>query len=135
MTPMQKSIYNDALRRSRKTIFDITEDPTVEAASTVKSKAKTAKKPKNSTRQKDKMFLENSTNVLMDLRKAASHPMLFRRLYTNDALVSIAKLLLKEPEFKKRGAVFDYVKEDMEVMTDSELQVFCETYRVGLSLR
>jgi len=65
----------------------------------------------------------------MDLRKAASHPMLFRTRYTDDILSGITKQLLKEPDFKKRGAIFDLVKEDMSVMTDSELQVFCATYK------
>ena len=66
----------------------------------------------------------------MDLRKAASHPMLFRKLYTDQILTSVTKLLLKEPDFKKRGAIFEYVKEDMEVMTDAELQHFCHGYKV-----
>lgn len=131
---MQRAIYNDALRRSRKTIFDL--DGSAEPTPPPKTKAKApAKKTRSNARQKDKVFLENSTNVLMDLRKAASHPMLFRRLFTDDNLTSIAKLLLKEPDFKKRGAVFQYVKEDMEVMTDSELQVFCATYKVRFFLQ
>ena len=41
------------------------------------------------------------------------------------------KLLLKEPDFRKRGAVAQYVKEDMEVMTDAELQAFAATYKVS----
>nr|VWO95022.1 Uncharacterized protein [Ganoderma boninense] len=65
----------------------------------------------------------------MDLRKASSHPMLFRRRFADDTLSSMARLLLKEPDFKKRGALFEFVKEDMEVMTDSELQAFCATYK------
>ncbi|KAG1765030.1 P-loop containing nucleoside triphosphate hydrolase protein [Suillus occidentalis] len=113
MTDIQRSIYHDALQRSRKTILD---------AEAVK------KKTKANPRAKDK-YLENSSNVLMDLRKAASHPMLFRKLFDDQALNSIAKQLLKEPEFKKRGAVFEYVKEDMEVMTDAELQFFCQGYK------
>ena len=68
----------------------------------------------------------------MDLRKAASHPMLFRKRFTNDTLSGIARQLLKEPDFKKRGALFDLVKEDMTVMTDAELQVFCATYKVSV---
>lgn len=129
MTPMQKSIYNDALRRSRKTIFDLEEGGT-ENAPMPKGKAKPAKRTRATGRQKDKLYLENSSNVLMELRKAASHPMLFRKLFTDETLTAITKLLLKEPDFKKRGAIFQYVKEDMEVMTDSELQVFCATYKV-----
>lgn len=126
MTPLQKSIYNDALQRSRKTVFDAEQD----AAETSANGKGTKKKTRGTTRTKDKMYLENSTNVLMDLRKAASHPMLFRRRFTDDTLTSIANLLLKEPDFKRRGALFDLVKEDMSVMTDSELQVFCATYKV-----
>ena len=87
------------------------------------------KKPKANHRAKDK-YLENSSNVLMDLRKAASHPMLFRKLFDDPTLAAVTKQLLKEPDFKKRGAVFQYVKEDMEVMTDAELQFFCQGYKV-----
>ncbi|EKM54402.1 uncharacterized protein PHACADRAFT_97789 [Phanerochaete carnosa HHB-10118-sp] len=124
MTPLQKSVYNDALQRSRKTILDLAE------AEAEKASGKgTKKKTKSSARAKDKFYLENSTNVLMDLRKAASHPMLFRRRFTDDTLTSIANILLKEPDYKQRGARFDFVKEDMEVMTDSELQAFCATYK------
>ncbi|CCM03584.1 uncharacterized protein FIBRA_05721 [Fibroporia radiculosa] len=128
MTSLQKSIYNEALRRSRKTVFDLEnkpEEPVVET----NGRGKPTKKTRPSARPKDKMYLENSSNVLMDLRKAASHPMLFRRRFTDEKLTLITKLLLKEPDFKKRGAVFQYVKEDMEVMTDAELQLFCATYK------
>ena len=132
MTPLQKSIYNDALQRSRKTIFDLatngTETP--EAPATNGRGKPVKKKTRATARTKDKMYLENSANVLMDLRKASSHPMLFRRRFTNDTLSAMAKLLLKEPDFKKRGALFELVKEDMEVMTDAELQAFCATYKV-----
>ena len=129
MTALQKSIYNEALQRSRKTVFDL-EAEKAEAEKEKASGKGTKRKAKGNGRAKDKLYLENSTNVLMDLRKAASHPMLFRRRFTDDALTSIANILLKEPDYKQRGARFDYVKEDMEVMTDSELQAFCATYKV-----
>ncbi|KAI0769720.1 SNF2 family N-terminal domain-containing protein [Trametes elegans] len=130
MTSLQKSIYNDALQRSRKTIFDLEKDgaETPDPPANGRGKA-TKKKTRGNARTKDKMYLENSSNVLMDLRKAASHPMMFRRRFNDDTLTTIAKLLLKEPDFRKRGAIFEYVKEDMEVMTDAELQVFCATYK------
>ncbi|KAG2078996.1 hypothetical protein BDR04DRAFT_1086056 [Suillus decipiens] len=130
MTDIQRSIYHDTLQRSRKTILD-TEGATPDAsgATTPVTNGKAVKKKtKANPRAKDK-YLENSSNVLMDLRKAASHPMLFRKLFDDQALTSIAKQLLKEPEFKKRGAVFEYIKEDMEVMTDAELQFFCQGYK------
>ncbi|OAX43317.1 hypothetical protein K503DRAFT_789609 [Rhizopogon vinicolor AM-OR11-026] len=130
MTDIQRSLYNDALHRSRKTILDaegVTPDASGTSTPVTNGKA-VKKKAKANPRAKDK-YLENSTNVLMDLRKAASHPMLFRKLFDDQTLASITKQLLKEPDFKKRGAVFEYVKEDMEVMTDAELQFFCQGYK------
>ncbi|KAL0577316.1 DNA-dependent ATPase fun30 [Marasmius crinis-equi] len=125
-TQRQKSLYKDTLQRSRKTIIEAAE--AADSSDQGKSKTKATKtKPKPKPRQKQ--YAENSANVLMDLRKAALHPMLFRSRFTDDTLAGIAKQLLKEPDFKKRGAVFDIVKEDMEVMTDAELQYFCGTYK------
>jgi SWI/SNF-related matrix-associated actin-dependent regulator of chromatin subfamily A containing DEAD/H box 1 len=125
MTARQRSIYNDALQRSRKTICEA--EAAGESAVTTNGKSKARKgKPKATTAK----YLENSSNVLMDLRKAASHPMLFRTRFTDGTLNGIARQLMKEPEFKKRQAVFELVKEDMEVMTDAELQVFCASYQV-----
>ena len=127
MTTLQKKLYNDALRRSRKTVMDLTEEPSDSAEA--RSGKKAPKKGK-ATARKEKQYVENSANVLMDLRKAASHPMLFRSLFTDEIVTSIAKVLLKEPDFKSRGAVFQYVREDLEVMTDSELQVYMASYKV-----
>ncbi|KAJ7178482.1 SNF2 family N-terminal domain-containing protein [Mycena crocata] len=128
MTTLQKSIYMDTLQRSRKFVLEVenesregTETPPVTATKASKKKA-TAPKAK-------KTYLENSSNVLMDLRKGALHPMLFRTHFTDEILTGMTKQLLKEPDFKKRGALFDLVKEDMTVMTDAELQIFCATYK------
>ncbi|KAF8070494.1 SNF2 family N-terminal domain-containing protein [Lyophyllum atratum] len=129
MTELQQSIYRDALQRSRKTVLDETAANDTEVSSTKGRSEPAKKKLRTNGRPKDKMYLENSSNVLMDLRKAASHPMLFRTLFTDARLSGITKQLLKEPDFKKRGALFDLVKEDMSVMTDAELQIFCATYK------
>ncbi|KAE9411430.1 hypothetical protein BT96DRAFT_12158 [Gymnopus androsaceus JB14] len=128
-TPLQKSIYRDALQRSRKIVLDA-ETPVDSAAnSDTNGRGKAPKNSRPFPKPKEKQYLENSANVLMDLRKAALHPMLFRSRFTDDILSSITKQLLKEPDFKKRGALFDIVKEDMSVMTDAELQHFCGTYK------
>ncbi|KZT28957.1 hypothetical protein NEOLEDRAFT_1175297 [Neolentinus lepideus HHB14362 ss-1] len=116
MTSLQKNIYRNALQRSRKTIFDVMEP-------------ETAQKTRGKARTKDKYYLENSSNVLMDLRKAASHPLLFRRRFTNDLLTSIAKTLLKEPDFRRRGALLDRVKEELEYMSDAEVQTYVARYK------
>lgn len=131
MTDLQRSIYMDALQRSRKTVLD--ETTSVDSADIAGHLKGVKKKGRANARSKDKMYLENSSNVLMDLRKAASHPMLFRKRFTDDILSGITRQLLKEPDFKKRGALYELVKEDMTVMTDAELQVFCATYKVGWS--
>ena len=128
MTDLQRSIYRDTLRRSRNMIVEAGPEVGTDAPS-----GKQAKKSRPNTRPKDKLYAENSTNVLMDLRKAASHPMLFRTRFSDETLTGITRQLLKEPDFKKRGAIFDHVKEDMSVMTDAELQVFCATYKVRLT--
>jgi SWI/SNF-related matrix-associated actin-dependent regulator 1 of chromatin subfamily A len=131
MTTQQRNIYNDALNRSRKTIFDLESETSTPGTETppINGLVKPLKKPK-APRTKDKLYLENSSNVLMDLRKASSHPMLFRVRYTDKTLDAVTKVLLKEADFKKRGAIAQFVKEDMEVMTDAELQVFLGSYLV-----
>ena len=127
MTELQRTIYRDTLQRSRKTILEPSPKDADEGPSEQKKEIRTT------ARSKDKKPIENSTNVLMDLRKAASHPMLFRTRFTDDILTGITKQLLKEPGFRKRGALFDYVMEDMSVMTDAELQAFCASYKVCFS--
>ena len=67
-----------------------------------------------------------SANIMMALRKASIHPLLFRRLYTENKLRKMAKACLREPEFRESNLEFVY--QDMEVMTDWELHTFCERY-------
>lgn len=134
LTPLQKKIYNDARKRSRKTVIESAVENPADAQGKDNVSAKASdikqKKAKSGSRAKDKKYTENSTNVLMELRKAASHPMLFRTQYTDSILSSIARVLLKEPDFKERKAIFQLVKEDMEVMTDAELQALAGMYKV-----
>lgn len=120
------------MERSRKTLL-LVETPQVDPPPTA-GRGK-PKKGKAIPKAKEKVYLENSSNVLMDFRKAASHPMLFRRLFTDDMLGGITKQLMKEPEFKKRGAIAELVKEDMTVMTDAELQLYCSTFKVCCDIR
>ena len=67
-----------------------------------------------------------TSNVMMSLRKASLHPLLFRRHYNDDILAKMAKACLKEEEFHLSNP--DLVFEDMTVMTDMELHQFCERY-------
>ena len=130
MSDLQKTIYTDTLQRSRKTVLEAESGVVTPTEPTQNGGEAVKKKPRNT---KEKQYLENSSNVLMDLRKASSHPMLFRRRYTDQTLAKVAKVLMKEPDFKKRGAVLELVIEDMEVMTDAELQIFFAEYKVSIS--
>ena len=76
---------------------------------------RTGEKPSNET-----------SNIMMNLRKASIHPLLFRRLYDDNIIAKMSKACLGEQEFEQSNA--ELVFEDMEVMTDMELQRFCEQH-------
>ncbi|KAL9605817.1 MAG: hypothetical protein Q9179_001003 [Wetmoreana sp. 5 TL-2023] len=67
-----------------------------------------------------------TANVMMALRKAAIHPLLFRRVYGDKVLKQMAHDCLKEEEFQ--NSEYDLCLEDMSVMMDFELQRFCKRY-------
>lgn len=67
-----------------------------------------------------------TANVMMALRKASIHPLLFRRVYDDKTLKKMARDCLKEDEF--RNSEFELCLEDMSVMMDFELQRFCQRY-------
>ena len=67
-----------------------------------------------------------TANVMMALRKASIHPLLFRRVYDDATLKQMARDCLKEDEF--RNSEFALCLEDMSVMMDFELQRFCQRY-------
>ncbi|KAL8737869.1 MAG: hypothetical protein Q9181_001272 [Wetmoreana brouardii] len=67
-----------------------------------------------------------TANVMMALRKASIHPLLFRRVYGDKVLKKMARDCLKEEEFHK--SEYDLCLEDMSVMMDFELQRFCQRY-------
>ena len=67
-----------------------------------------------------------TANIMMALRKASIHPLLFRRLYDDSAIAKMSKACLGEPEYEHSNV--ELVFEDMEVMTDMELHRFCEQH-------
>lgn len=72
-----------------------------------------------------------TANIMMALRKASIHPLLFRRLYNDKIISKMSKACLKEEEFCESNV--DLVYEDMTVMTDFELHGFCEKYPCTMS--
>ncbi|SCU80235.1 LAME_0B02146g1_1 [Lachancea meyersii CBS 8951] len=77
---------------------------------------------KNGKAVKSKMNI--SKNLIMSLRKASLHPLLFRHIYTNDMLDQMSQAILGEPDYAENGNK-DYIKEDMSYMTDFELHKLC----------
>ncbi|KAJ8394309.1 hypothetical protein AAFF_G00047160 [Aldrovandia affinis] len=65
-------------------------------------------------------------NVMMQLRKMANHPLLHRQYYTTERLSAMSHLMLKEPTH--RDAIPALIQEDMEVMSDFELNRLCVQY-------
>ena len=67
-----------------------------------------------------------TTNVMMNLRKASIHPLLFRKIYDDEVLLKMSQACLNEVEFAESNV--NLVFEDMSVMTDMELHQFCVRY-------
>jgi SWI/SNF-related matrix-associated actin-dependent regulator 1 of chromatin subfamily A len=77
-------------------------------------------------------ILENRTqermeNIIIHLRKAADHPLLFRHLYTDDVLRKMTKDIMKDVKYWDSNE--EYVYEDMTVMSDYELNELCKENR------
>ncbi|GMG21414.1 unnamed protein product [Ambrosiozyma monospora] len=75
---------------------------------------------------KKKKDLPKQNNILMKVRKAAIHPLLFRTFYDNDKLRTMTREIMKAPRYLDANA--DYIYEDMEVMTDFELNGLCRSF-------
>ncbi|TXT10931.1 hypothetical protein VHUM_01682 [Vanrija humicola] len=119
MTPVQARLYRETLRRSRKMFTELGEDG-LEALADADEDGKAPKGKKAAAKIQSRAG--NSSNILMDLRKAASHPLLFRRLYNEKRVEQIAKACLSSPQWCDSN--YDYVVEDLEVMSDAEIHAF-----------
>lgn len=80
--------------------------------------------------QRGKELREKATgrtvNILMALRKAAIHPMLFRSLYDGAKLQRMSKQIMREEVYATANR--DYILEDMQVMSDFELNNLCQKF-------
>lgn len=72
-----------------------------------------------------------TANIMMALRKASIHPLLFRRMYNDRKISKMSKACLGEAEFRESNVHLVY--EDMTVMTDFELHGFCVKYPFTMS--
>lgn len=60
-----------------------------------------------------------TSNIMMALRKASIHPLLFRHRYNDKTIAKMSKLIIKEEPY--RSSSTDLIYDEMEVMTDWEL--------------
>ncbi len=130
MTKAQATLYRETLQRSKKVLEELDDDALDAAA--VEDEERVTKKPVANGKSKAKKgkveerkgpFGSSSSHILMDLRKAASHPLLFRRLYGDQKIRQIARECLNTPTWCESN--LDYVIEDLEVSGSS----FGETMR------
>ncbi|KAI7831749.1 SNF2 family N-terminal domain-containing protein [Gamsiella multidivaricata] len=124
---MSSSALQAVLRDSTDDLIDPVEldsmDPKAKAKALAAAKKGASKKMTATAKKTAGEF----ANILMQLRKASDHPMLFRELYTDDKIKEMAKVITKEVEFCDSN--IDYIEEDMSVMTDFELHRLCKQYK------
>lgn len=129
MTPVQAKLYSETLGRSKKAMEELDDDALEAAAAADDAAGGTAKaangKAKKGKKVEVKSAASSSSHILMDLRKAASHPLLFRRLYTDAKVRALAKACLNTPQWCDSG--FEYVVEDLQYMSDAEISHFCRS--------
>lgn len=113
---VQRKLYTDVVESSRKALAARTE---AELEELIDSDDEGKVKKTNAKAKANQVVKKASANILMDLRKAAIHPLLFRRHYTDDIIRKMARDCLKAPEFKESG--YAYLVEDMEVSYQSYL--------------
>ncbi|XP_031844634.1 SWI/SNF-related, matrix-associated actin-dependent regulator of chromatin, subfamily a, containing DEAD/H box 1 [Nomia melanderi] len=76
----------------------------------------------------------NGIGMMMQLRKLANHPLLVRDYYNESKLKVIASRLAKEHGYKQKNP--DYVFEDLQCMSDYQINQLTRTYKslAGLGL-
>lgn len=100
MHPSQRVIYNDILQKQKDQI---------------------AARARGETDSK-----RDVNNVLMQLRKAASHPLLFRQIYDDTKLKIMSKEIMKDDKFSAAtGHSQSAILEDMTYMWDYPLHKLC----------
>jgi SWI/SNF-related matrix-associated actin-dependent regulator 1 of chromatin subfamily A len=118
MTQTQAKLYRETMQRGKKLLIEMSDDALEKEAgedegmeTTGGSKQANGKGKKGE--KKKAAIVSSGSHILMDLRKAASHPLLFRRRYTDAVVKKIAKECLNTPRWCDSN--FDYVVEDLEV--------------------
>lgn len=108
MTPNQKQLYSDIIVKSKKSLEE---------------KENTANEKKSAM---DAQF-ESMSNIIIHLRKAADHPLLFRKIYDDELCRKMTKEIMRDVKYWDCNE--EYVYEDMCIMSDFELNNLCKENR------
>lgn len=117
MTPIQRKIYSQAVAKTKR-LAAAEADAAANSVSTTTRKKAAAADKRPSTKE--------SGHVLMELRKAANHPLLTRRLFDEPKIDAMARDLMKEPDYADYN--FEHVKEDLRINTDAQLSFSAQSY-------
>ncbi|KAJ3391247.1 hypothetical protein HDU84_006311 [Entophlyctis sp. JEL0112] len=71
--------------------------------------------------------VNGGANLLMKLRKAANHPLLFRRIYDDAKVQTIARQIMQEDQYI--DASMDCILEDMMYLSDFQLHSLCKKFK------
>ena len=71
--------------------------------------------------------VKNGASMLMQLRKAANHHLLHRRVFHDMRLQQMSQLMIKEPTHLESDPAL--ILEDMQIMSDFELHKLCGNYK------
>ncbi|KAJ2962089.1 hypothetical protein NQZ79_g2814 [Umbelopsis isabellina] len=121
MTERQSQVYQTVVQNSKKTLNEKVQIEDNDSENKELTNLSTSSKKASEYHQ------ANPVNILMELRKAANHPLLLRRIYNDELLRTMAKEIKREEEFWNSEE--QYIYEDMSVMTDFELNKLCLAHR------
>ena len=93
----------------------------------IKNAKQYREKVQNGTLTSEDKKQMDSKNLIMTLRKASIHPLLFREIYNDKIIDKMSTAILSEPAYSLDGNK-QYIKEDMSYMTDFELHKLCGNF-------
>ncbi|KAK4512595.1 uncharacterized protein ATC70_003298 [Mucor velutinosus] len=114
MTENQAKLYNHIIEQTKKKYQEMQ----TTAAEVAEQQPLVVEKKTDMQAQ-----FEDMSNVVIHLRKAADHPLMFRNVYTDDMLRDMAKELHKDVKYWDSN--LEYMYEDFTVMSDFEIDRFC----------
>ncbi|TPX55248.1 hypothetical protein PhCBS80983_g05482 [Powellomyces hirtus] len=122
-TARQRELYESIIAESRKSLLEASAASATADASNSTMNGSKPKRGKKKAPPPAEGTRKGLSNVLMQLRKAADHPLLFRRYYTDDKLWLMSQQIMRELEYVDANR--QYIYEDMMVMSDFELHRLC----------